>query len=169
MILNESEFAVIWSSEWVDSHGWLRGYIRQSSLCQVFKGPQMIVTIPSSLSSDQEPLYILQREAWASFLPISPQEPFQMSKVKNLLLVLTLMISGTATVHADDVDDFVNRMYTVIFNRPADTAGFNDWTTRLRNGTASGSDIAFGFLMSAEYGNTGARDHHGNWSQQVCY
>jgi len=49
------------------------------------------------------------------------------------------------------VDGFVNRFYTLVLNRSADTAGFNFWTTSLNNHTRNGGDIAIGFFNSPEY------------------
>jgi hypothetical protein len=47
--------------------------------------------------------------------------------------------------------NFVKRFYSVVLGREADSAGLADWTNQLSTGTATGADIAFGFVFSAEY------------------
>ena len=54
-------------------------------------------------------------------------------------------------VSATSVGGFVKRFYTLVLNREADSAGFNDWTTQLNNKTKGGGDIARGFFNSTEY------------------
>jgi len=49
------------------------------------------------------------------------------------------------------LDSFVKRFYTVILGRDADSAGLKSWTDKLSTNQATGSDIAFGFILSTEY------------------
>lgn len=63
---------------------------------------------------------------------------------------------GVTAIRAEDqlntgttgVNGYVNRFYTLVLNRNADTSGFNDWTTQLNSGTKAGGDIAKGFFNS---------------------
>jgi hypothetical protein len=48
--------------------------------------------------------------------------------------------------------DYVNTLYNAFFNRQADTAGFNGWTTALQSGT-SRSVVLDGFVNSQEFNN----------------
>ncbi|MBR0085704.1 MAG: DUF4214 domain-containing protein, partial [Lachnospiraceae bacterium] len=50
-----------------------------------------------------------------------------------------------------NVTRFVGRFYTIVLGRKYDIDGLNDWCGRLNSHTASGSDIAFGFLLSSEF------------------
>ena len=51
----------------------------------------------------------------------------------------------------DGVTDFVTRMYKVALNRTPDATGLADWTNRLWTHTASGRDVALGFIFSNEF------------------
>lgn len=49
-----------------------------------------------------------------------------------------------------EVKAFVNRLYTLVFNRQPDEAGFNDWVDQLMSKQKTGNDTAFGFFFSDE-------------------
>lgn len=51
-----------------------------------------------------------------------------------------------------DDDTYINILYSAFFNRPADTAGFSDWQTKLNSGV-SRADVLDGFLFSQEFKN----------------
>lgn len=51
----------------------------------------------------------------------------------------------------EQVEAFVNRIYTVALGRDADADGLEDWTNRLLSGQASGAEVAQGFFFSAEF------------------
>ncbi|MCR4647883.1 MAG: DUF4214 domain-containing protein [Lachnospiraceae bacterium] len=51
----------------------------------------------------------------------------------------------------EQVRNFVSRFYTIILDRPAEAAGLADWTNRLISKTATGSDVAAGFINSDEF------------------
>ncbi|MCR4649583.1 MAG: InlB B-repeat-containing protein, partial [Lachnospiraceae bacterium] len=51
----------------------------------------------------------------------------------------------------EQVRNFVERFYTIILDRPAEAAGLADWTNRLISKTATGSDVAAGFINSDEF------------------
>ena len=53
----------------------------------------------------------------------------------------------------DGVTAFVTRLYKVCLNREPDAAGLKDWTTQLRNHTATGKQVASGFIFSEEFKN----------------
>jgi len=56
-----------------------------------------------------------------------------------------------ATFTTTALDNFVKRFYSVILGRDADNIGLKSWTDKLSTNKATGSDIAFGFIFSAEY------------------
>ncbi len=49
------------------------------------------------------------------------------------------------------IRNFVKRLYLKVFNRPADSAGLNDWTNRLAKGQISGGEAVRGFIQSKEF------------------
>ncbi len=53
----------------------------------------------------------------------------------------------------EQVRNFVSRFYTIILDRPAEESGLNDWTNRLIGKTATGADVAAGFINSGEFQN----------------
>ena len=81
---------------------------------------------------------------------------------------------GVTAIRAEDqlnagstgVDGYVNRFYTLVLNRNADSSGFNDWTNQLNTGTKAGGDIAKGFFNSQEYLNRGLDN---NTFLDICY
>lgn len=54
---------------------------------------------------------------------------------------------------AGQVTAFVERLYELCLNRPADTAGMDDWKTVLLNRSKSGAVVAQGFFFSEEFKN----------------
>jgi len=56
-----------------------------------------------------------------------------------------------ATFESAEITNFVQRFYTVILGRSADTDGLVEWTSRLSAGVSTGADIARGFIFSTEY------------------
>lgn len=54
--------------------------------------------------------------------------------------------------------NFVKRLYTKVFNRPADTAGLNDWTDKLVKGKVTGGEAVRGFIQSKEFANRNVSD-----------
>lgn len=57
-----------------------------------------------------------------------------------------------------EVKAFVNRLYTLVFNRQPDEAGFNDWVDKLMSKQKTGNDTAFGFFFSDEMKNRNVSD-----------
>ena len=49
------------------------------------------------------------------------------------------------------VEAFVNSLYADCLGRTADPTGFNDWCTKLTNGTITGKEAAYGFFFSPEF------------------
>jgi len=49
------------------------------------------------------------------------------------------------------VENFVKRFYVEVLGRTADPLGLNDWTNRLTTQVSAASDVATGFVFSAEY------------------
>ena len=67
----------------------------------------------------------------------------------------------TLTAAADNnpgVAQFVIRFYRQCLNREPDTAGLNDWVSRLVNNQSKGADVAFGFVFSQEFLNRNVTD-----------
>lgn len=50
-------------------------------------------------------------------------------------------------------DDYLNVLYAAFFNRNADSAGFNDWKSKLESGSHSREDVLNGFLGAQEFIN----------------
>jgi len=78
--------------------------------------------------------------------------------MKKLLLIVLLGIStfsssALAVTNTQNVQNFVSRFYTEVLGRTADQAGLDDWTNRLVSGESAGSDVATGFIFSAEFSN----------------
>lgn len=57
------------------------------------------------------------------------------------------------------IESFVKRMYTVALSREAETAGLNDWSSKLSNQEIDGAGIANGFINSAEFKNRNLNDN----------
>jgi streptogramin lyase len=53
--------------------------------------------------------------------------------------------------NATPIELFVIRFYKQTLERSPDEAGLADWVKRLNSGESSGSDVAFGFVFSAEF------------------
>jgi len=73
------------------------------------------------------------------------------SEFANLASEYGIKAYDGASFSNPSLTSFVQRFYSVVLGRDADTAGLNDWTNKLSTGTATGADIAFGFVFSAEY------------------
>ena len=52
---------------------------------------------------------------------------------------------------SDPVSAFVNRLYTIILDRPAESAGLADWTNSLISGEKTSADIVYGLANSQEF------------------
>lgn len=61
----------------------------------------------------------------------------------------TPSVPVTPEVNAN-VTSFVNRLYSLVLNRTADSQGLNSWTNALVGRTSSGIDIGYGFVFSPE-------------------
>ncbi len=73
---------------------------------------------------------------------------------KLVIAFLLIMEMFTTSIQAADtqgVEDFVNRFYSVVLGRTADTSGLEYWTDKLISGESTGSDIAIGFVFSEEF------------------
>jgi len=74
------------------------------------------------------------------------------SLVKNVIVLSVIASSSiNANPQASQVQDFVKRFYTTVFDREGDTSGINYWTSSLIEGTNNGDDIAKGFIFSSEF------------------
>ena len=72
--------------------------------------------------------------------------------MKKILLLLLLGYSFlTTTLQADNAEAFVSRFYTEVLHRSADAEGLQYWTDKLKDGSKTGADIAYGFIFSEEY------------------
>lgn len=61
-------------------------------------------------------------------------------------------------VNKDQIQAFVNRLYSGCLQRTADSTGLNNWTNQLVRGTASGTSVAQGFFFSQEMKNRNLSD-----------
>lgn len=70
------------------------------------------------------------------------------------VMVFTVMTVNKGEVIADDnannVRQFVERLYRETLGREADEEGAQDWTQRLLSSGSTGADVAFGFIFSDE-------------------
>jgi hypothetical protein len=55
------------------------------------------------------------------------------------------------TTYKPTAEGFVRRMYNIVLNREADSAGLKNWTNQLNNRTKSAADIIMAFFNSSEY------------------
>jgi len=65
------------------------------------------------------------------------------------------IVRGTITLTENrdknmQVTGFVNRLYSIALNRPADVGGLNDWTGRLLEKKQTPKQVAYGFVFSKE-------------------
>ena len=86
-----------------------------------------------------------------------------MKKLLKYLLLTTILLSSTLYGAPDctkslKTQDFVQRFYAVILGRDADNAGMDDWTNQLLSRSATGANIAQGFIFSPEY-NIASKDN----------
>lgn len=59
--------------------------------------------------------------------------------------------SSSASSASDGIREFVNHLYSGFLGRTADTAGLNDWSSRLASGNTTGFEAAYGFMHSSEF------------------
>ena len=83
--------------------------------------------------------------------------------MKKLLLafIVSMMIfqvSALAAINGKSVKSFVERFYVTVLDREADIPGLMDWTNNLTTGISAGSDVATGFVFSAEFINRDTSD-----------
>ena len=57
--------------------------------------------------------------------------------------------------NSDPVSAFVDRLYNIILDRPAEEGGLADWTNALISGTKTSADIVYGLANSPEFNNKG--------------
>ena len=77
-----------------------------------------------------------------------------LSVVLSLLMIFSVISFPTIKAKAaGTIDDFVERCYTVILNRPSEAEGFADWKNQLVTGQSVGAQVAYGFVFSKEYKN----------------
>ena len=69
----------------------------------------------------------------------------------GLILSALLSVFAQAEMPAQKVENFVKRFYVEVLGRTADPVGLNDWTNRLTTQVSAASDVATGFVFSAEY------------------
>ena len=53
----------------------------------------------------------------------------------------------------DPIEAFVTRFYQLTLSRNPDPEGLNNWVDSLKDGSLTGSDVAFGFIFSQEFTN----------------
>jgi hypothetical protein len=61
-------------------------------------------------------------------------------------------INAVAGTSADEgIEEFVKRFYLVVLGRTAEPEGLSNWVNKLKTKTATGADIAMGFVFSDEF------------------
>ena len=77
-----------------------------------------------------------------------------LSVLLSLFMIFSVISFPTIKAKAaGTIDDFVERCYTVILNRPSEAEGFADWKNQLVTGQSVGAQVAYGFVFSKEYKN----------------
>jgi len=76
----------------------------------------------------------------------------------GLIVSVLLSVSAQAEMPAQKVENFVKRFYVEVLGRTAEPLGLNDWTNKLTTQVSAASDVATGFVFSAEYINKGTTD-----------
>ncbi len=117
---------------------------------------------------------------WAEIY-IYPQETYGLNYFNNTLKVTINGLEASYTkntvpdegirilfkVKVDDkVESFVRRLYILCLGREPDPSGFTNWVTKLKNKTATASDIIYGFFNSTEFKNYGYLDSE---FIELCY
>lgn len=78
------------------------------------------------------------------------------TKLISLVLIVVVLLGiamPIASASGDAIDQFVTRLYRNILFRESDSAGFQYWTSVLRNRTQTGANVAHGFFFSQEFIN----------------
>jgi hypothetical protein len=65
---------------------------------------------------------------------------------------------GLTPKNSVEVQAFVTRFYQLCLGRDPDPAGLDGWVTALLDGSRTGSDVAYGFVFSAEFLSKNATD-----------
>ena len=76
-------------------------------------------------------------------------------KSETFTLTTTEKADGGDSANTAQVSAFVNRLYTIILDRPAEEAGLADWTNALISGEKTSADIVYGLANSDEFKNKG--------------
>lgn len=72
--------------------------------------------------------------------------------IVSIIVFLIVISLPSFKVNAEDnVDNFVERCYSVTLGRESDEEGFAFWKGKLLNGEAVGNELAYGFIFSPEY------------------
>ena len=78
-------------------------------------------------------------------------------KLISPIVVCVVFVAGNVsyTVNADSYNSgivaFVTSLYSDCLERNPDSAGLDEWCSKLANGTITGKQCAFGFFFSAEF------------------
>ena len=79
--------------------------------------------------------------------------------ISSIIIFSLIFVSASSfksnQVNADGfnpgIEAFVRSLYSDCLGRDADPSGFNDWCTRLSNGSVTGKQCAYGFFFSSEF------------------
>ena len=75
-----------------------------------------------------------------------------------IMLGVTVLLPGQLAAQTSDVQGFVTRFYQQCLGREPDAAGLSYWVGSLNAGAGSGEDLAWSFIFSDEFQNSGTTD-----------
>ncbi len=70
---------------------------------------------------------------------------------QTALCEVTVLEAGSVTTEEEQINSFVERMYTIILNRAADEGGLKDWAAELIGQRVDGAEIVSQFINSDEF------------------
>jgi hypothetical protein len=75
------------------------------------------------------------------------------------LFVTAVLVPVQVNAGSKDVEAFVTRFYQQCLGREPDAAGLSHWVDTLNTGSGSGADLAWSFIFSVEFQNSGTTDN----------
>ncbi len=100
------------------------------------------------------PLTSFALEAEAADEPVAPEpaeaEPAAMETLSEPAPEDSIQLETSATYAETLIEDFVERLYVLVLNRPSDPTGKAHWVRELSARRISGGQAAYGFFFSEE-------------------
>ncbi len=112
-----------------------------------------------TIDSQGKPVHVIDMTTDPSEAPVPEKPTYTWEEVQemdrlwyeNQVAEREAMERGVTQEEIDALHAFVNRMYSVVLGREADSLGELDWSTRLVSEEAKAVDIVSGFFNSEEY------------------